>query len=200
MSLVLEVFANESKSNSGPWANPERWREVFAELVLGKHEALGLLSDMASSRLYRLALWRTGNHEDACEVVQEVFVRVAREHARLNSVSDPRWWLLAVAHRIAIDVTRRRRRHQTEPVEKAENLAAPVMDVVRTLDADRAWNLIQQLSPKQREVIFLHHFAELSFAEISRCLGVPTFTAASRHRLAIAALRRLLGGKHELQK
>ena len=192
MNVVLKAVSNEDEASGGPWANPGPWKQAFEELARSNHEALGLLYDMASKRLYRLALWRTGNHEDACEVVQEVFVRLARDHTRLNNVADPRWWLIAVAHRIAVDVTRRRRRNPTKSVENAARIAAPVVDVNRTIDADRAWKLIQELSPKQREVIFLHHFAELSFAEIGRCLGVPKFTAASRHRLAIAALRRLL--------
>jgi RNA polymerase sigma-70 factor (ECF subfamily) len=192
MNVVLENVANQGEPPDLNWANPEPWKQAFAQLATGRRETLGALYDMASKRLYRLALWRTGNHEDACEVVQDVFVRLAREHARLSDVDDPRWWLLAVAHRIAVDLTRRRRRHRTKRVENASGHVAPSMNADRAMDAGRAWKLIQKLSPKQREVIYLHHFAELSFAEIGRCLGIPTFTAASRHRLAIAALRRLL--------
>lgn len=195
MSAVFQVIVKTSTER--PWDNPEPWRGVMAELAAGNREALGRLYDMASTRLYRLALWRTGNRDDASEVVQEVFVRLAREREQLGRILDPRWWLLAVAHRIAVDITRRRNRRRNEATGDFSGLVAPAADPGRTIDADRAWELIRRLSPRQREVIFLHHFAELSFAEIGRCLGIPAFTAASRHRLAIATLRRLLGATNE---
>jgi len=193
--MVFKIVAGGSEAGEGePWSSAEPWRSLLAQLARGEHDALGQLYDLASTRLYRLALWRTGNRDDAAEVVQEVFVRLARDHTRLAGIDDPRWWLLAVAHRIAVDVTRRRRRRKAEAIEDFSSLAASAVDQGRTVDAERAWALVARLSPKQREVIFLHHFAELSFAEIGRCIGVPAFTAASRHRLAIASLRRLLGG------
>ncbi len=189
------VVVNGGERRSEAWASPEPWLALLAELAGGEQDALGRLYDLASTRLYHLALWRTGNPEDAAEVVQEVFVRVARERGRLRSVADPRSWLLAVTHRVAVDLTRRRRRREAETLEQyTGQLAAPAADQGRTLDAGRAWSLVARLSPKQREVIYLHHFVELSFTQIGRCLGVPAFTAASRHRLGIAALRRLLGG------
>ncbi|HNX49972.1 MAG TPA: RNA polymerase sigma factor [Thermoanaerobaculaceae bacterium] len=178
---------------SAAWENAEPWRALFAELAAGHREALGRLYDLASGRLYGLALWRTGCPEDAAEVVQEVFVRMAEERERLAAVRDPRWWLLSVAHRLAVDVTRRRQRRPSEPIEDHPHLEAPASDRAREVDGQRAWELVAELSPKQREVIFLHHFEGMSHAEIGRSLGVPTFTAASRYRLGLAALRRLLG-------
>ena len=53
--------------------------------------------------------------------------------------------------------------------------------------------MINQLPPAQREAIYLRHFAGCSFAEIGRATGVPTFTAASRYRLGLQRLRRLVG-------
>lgn len=175
------------------WDSAEPWLALFGELAAGHREALGRLYDLAHGRLYGLALWRTGNPEDAAEVVQEVLVRVAEQRERLASVRDPRWWLLALAHRLAVDVTRRRTRRPAEPIEDHPHLEARLPDHARELDARRAWTLIAGLSPKQREVIYLHHFEGMSHAEIGRSLGIPTFTAASRYRLGLAALRRLLG-------
>jgi DNA-directed RNA polymerase specialized sigma24 family protein len=41
-------------------------------------------------------------------------------------------------------------------------------------------------------VVFLKHFAELTFREIGRVTGVPMFTAAARYRLALRRLRQHL--------
>jgi RNA polymerase sigma-70 factor (ECF subfamily) len=142
--------------------------------------------------MFGLALWQTGHHEDAAEVVQEVFVRLARERDGLREVKDPRWWLLRLTHRVAIDTTRRNRTRRTEPIEAHPYLQAPGADQADALDARRVSALVAQLSPKQREVVYLHIFAGMSHAEIGRSLGIPTFTAASRYRLAIASLRSVL--------
>ena len=175
------------------WEDAARWREIFAELAAGRVERLADLYDLSSRRLYGLALWRTGRHDLAADVVQDVFVRVAEQGARLARVRDPRWWLLSVAHRLAIDAVRQAARREAEPVEDHADLAADPVDHGRTVDARRVWALAAQLSAKQREVVYLRHAAGMSHAEIGRCLGIPAFTAASRYRLALAALRSMLG-------
>jgi RNA polymerase sigma-70 factor (ECF subfamily) len=172
------------------WDEPAPWREVFEGVAAGRREALARLYDLASKRMFGLALWRTGNAEDAGEVVQEAFVRVAEQRDRLATVRDPRWWLLEITHRIAIDVTRRRR--PTEPLEDHPYLSAPAGDPGSPVDARRVSALVARLSPKQREVVYLHHYAGMSHSEIGRSLGIPTFTAASRYRLGLATLRRLI--------
>ncbi len=175
------------------WDDRKPWLELFRELAAGNPEKLGQLYDLASRRLYGLALWRTGSRDLAADVVQEVFVRVAERHERLASVRDPRWWLLSVAHRLAVDTVRRAARRKTDPIDQHADLVAEPVDHGRALDGQRVWRLLAKLSPKQREVVYLHDAAGMSHAEIGRCLAIPAFTAASRYRLALAALRNMLG-------
>jgi len=180
-------------TQAGAWQDPSRWVGLFRELAAGHPERLGELYDMASRRLYSLAPWRTGSCDLACDVVQEVFVRVAQSRERLGEVKDPRWWLLSVTHRLAVDAVRRGVRRQAEPIEEHPDLAAEPVDYARAVDARRVWTLLARLFAKQREVVYLHHACGMSHAEIGRCLGIPTFTAASRYRLALKALRGMLG-------
>ena len=85
---------------------PERWRELFARLAAGGREALGELYELASGRLYGLALWRTGDPADAEEVVQEVFVTAWKRRSDLEAVDNPRAWLFSVAANLARDEAR----------------------------------------------------------------------------------------------
>ncbi len=185
--------ATPAAARAGVWDDRSRWVEIFGALASGRSERLGELYDLAARRLYGLALWRTGSRELAADVVQDVFVRLAERRERLGAVSDPRWWLLAVTHRLAVDAVRRAARREAEPIEEHPDLAVEPVDHGRAVDARRAWRLLARLSPKQREVVYLHDAAGLSHSEIGRCLGIPAFTAASRYRLALAALRGLLG-------
>jgi RNA polymerase sigma-70 factor (ECF subfamily) len=183
-------YSNEVNAPSG---HPdESWREVFADLAAGRLASLGELYDAVARQLHGLALWRTGSHEDAADVVQDVFIRVVEQGPRLARIKNPKAWLLTVTHRAAIDVTRRRRRHHSEPVEEFPYLTAVDGNNDRLLDASRASSLLAGLPEMHRDVVYLRHFAGCTFAEIGEIVGVPRFTAASRYRNGIRKLRKLM--------
>ena len=169
------------------------WDKLFLDLAGGKAGALDEIYDAAAGKIFGLALSRTGSREDACDVVQEVFVRLVEQGDRLRRVKNPRAWILAVAHRVAVDATRRRRK--SEPLESCQFLESTPGDAGRELDAGRACTPLAELPPAQREAVYLRHFADCTFAEVGRVTGVPTFTAASRYRLGISKLRELMERK-----
>ena len=173
------------------------WQDLFQDLVDGRLAALAELYDAAAPELYGLALWRTGSEEDAADVVQDVFVRVVEQGPRLAKVRNPKAWLLTVTHRAAIDTTRRRRRREAEPFDDFPFLTAADGDSERMLDAAQVSVLLAGLPETHRDVIYLKHFAGCTFAEIGEIVGVPKFTAASRYRIGIQKLRRLMEGDDE---
>jgi RNA polymerase sigma-70 factor (ECF subfamily) len=160
------------------------------DLARGRAEALDTIWDLCARDLYGLALWRTGSRTDAEDAVQDVFLRLARVPRSLSGARRPRAYLLAMAHRAAVDQLRRRRER---PLDPDLPLMGPVVDPARAADAERASRLARELPPKQRAAVFLKVFAGLTFEDIGRVTGVPTFTAASRYRLAIRRLRRWMG-------
>ncbi len=168
------------------------WREIFAALAEGRQSALNDLYDLASRQLYGLALWRTGSEDDAADIVQDVFVKVAEHGPRLATIRNPKGWLLTVTHRAAVDIARRRSRRPAEPLEEYPFLTAVDGDSDRMLDAARASVLLAGMPPNLRDVIYLKHFADCTFAEIGAIVGIPTFTAASRYRKGISDLRSLM--------
>ena len=169
---------------------PTALERAFGAVAGGDLDALTALFDACADDLFGLALWRTGSREDAADVVQEVFVTLARRAGRLGHVRKPRAYLLRMAHRAAVDVVRRRR----ASVELSDDLLEPTTpNPETTADAARLSGLVRRLPDAQREAVWLRHFAELSFAEIGATTGVPIFTAASRYRLGIRRLRKMLG-------
>jgi RNA polymerase sigma-70 factor (ECF subfamily) len=163
---------------------------VFAALAAGEPGALADLYANSGAEIFGLALWRTGSRDDAADVVQTVFLKLMADPARLAGVRRPRSWLLSVAHRCALDVLRRRR----PDAPALDDLVVPVEEEPgRRVDGARLTALLHLLPAEQRETLYLRHFADLSFRDIGRITGVSTFTAATRHRLGIARLRRRLG-------
>ncbi|MCW8985855.1 MAG: RNA polymerase sigma factor [Thermoanaerobaculales bacterium] len=177
----------------------EDWQGLFNQLAAGRLAALDELYDAAAPSLYGLALWRTGSKEDAADVVQDVFLRVAEQGARLAKVRNPRAWLLTVARRAAVDVTRRRSRRAADSLDDFPFLTAADDHGERLLDAAQVSVLLSALPESFREVIYLKHFVGCTFAEIGEVVGVPKFTAASRYRNGIQKLRKLMEGDHEAQ-
>lgn len=173
-------------------ARPSPESRLLARVAAGSRDALAALYERLAGELYALALWRTGSAADAADAVQEVFVRLAGRGERLLAVKSPRAYLLRMTHRAAIDLHRRSGRHAAEPLDGLV-LAAADRDPIAVVDAGRVSRCLHRLSAAQREAIYLRHFAGLTFAEIGRVAGVPTFTAASRYRLGIARVRRWLG-------
>jgi RNA polymerase sigma-70 factor (ECF subfamily) len=182
----------ESDVNRPPTGDAVRLAAAFVSLAAGDLEALAVVYDACADDLFGLALWRTGSREDAADAVQEVFVRLARRPDRIAKVRNVRAYLLAMAHSAAVDILRRRRK----TVQAEDAILEPVtVDHEGSADAGRLSCLLLRLPTAQREAVWLRHFAELSFAEIGDATGVPVFTAASRYRLGMRRLRRLLGVK-----
>lgn len=193
----MEALTDQPPSPSPNRDRPSRsdvgiWRKIFSDLAGGRHSGLDDLYDLASRQLYGLALWRTGSEDDAADVVQDVFVKVAEQGPKLATIRNPKGWLLTVTHRAAVDIARRRLRRSAEPLEEYPFLTAVEGDSDRMLDAAHASVLLAEMPPTLRDVIYLKHFADCTFAEIGAIVGVPTFTAASRYRKGISDLRGLM--------
>jgi RNA polymerase sigma-70 factor (ECF subfamily) len=171
----------------------DQLRGLFADLADGRTAALGGLYAACADELYGLALWRTGSSTDAADVVQEVFVHLARLRDRLRAVRDPLAYLRRMTHRESVDVHRRRARRREDPLPEHPFVVPHEPSPERGLDSEKVSGLLARLPAAQREAIYLRHFAGCSFAEIGRATRVPVFTAASRYRLGIRRLRILLG-------
>lgn len=187
---LLESLGHDADVNAG--AADEALVVLFERLAGGDLDALGEIYDRWAKEIHALAVWRTGDSAEAADVVQEVFVRLATTRARLAAVRDPRRYLLSMAHRAAVD--RKRVWRRMVPLRQVALLEASPLEPDRQVDAERASRLLLALPPSQREVIYLRHFSDLSFREIGRVTGVPTFTAASRYRLGMRRLRKRMEG------
>ncbi|NOZ95936.1 MAG: sigma-70 family RNA polymerase sigma factor [Acidobacteria bacterium] len=192
--MEASIIDSAFKDGPGPESREESGtREIGAtvrRIASGEVSALAELYDACAPRLFALALWRTGSREDAADVVQEVFVRLAQTGEALARVRRPLPYLLRMTHNLAVS-TLRRRRHN-EPVDTLL-VAGQEAGAEARFAARQATALLAELPPKQREALYLRHFEGLSYREIGAVTGVPTFTAASRCRNGLARLRRLMG-------
>jgi RNA polymerase sigma-70 factor, ECF subfamily len=137
-----------------------------------------------------------GSLTEAEDAVQEAFARLARE--RVETIADPRGWLVVVVSRICLDqLGSARARRETyvgpwlpEPLVAAAGAGEDPADRV-TLDESVRMALLvvlEQLTPPERVAFVLHDVFRLSFEEVGEVVGR---TAAACRQLASRARRRI---------
>jgi RNA polymerase sigma-70 factor (ECF subfamily) len=151
--------------------------------------------------MYRVALRILGCREDAEDVVQDVFLAIARSRERLDDVRDLTAYLFAALHRAAGRCAQRRMRApQASPTAGDQAMARVERVVSDNADWHRLQQAIRSLPNEQREVITLKIDGELTFAQIAQVMGVSIGTAASRYHYALQKLKAsLVGAKPSLK-
>ena len=150
------------------------------------------LYDEHASALFGFLLNFTRDEEDTRDVLQEVFVKLARQPGLLRDVREERAFLLRLAHNAAVDLLRRRGtrvRNQEQFGLEMISAFAPGTDPDEGAFRTELDFALGELPPEQRAVVHLKLWGNLTFEEISRTLGIPLNTAASRYRYGLDKLR-----------
>jgi len=153
------------------------------------------LYDAHASALFAFLLSLTRHEADTRDLVQEIFVKLARQPDLLAEARDERAFLLRLAHNLAIDQMRRRRtREQTHERlgQEIGSLFAPSNNPDEEAFRIRLTEAMSKLPTEQRAVIHLKLWADLTFEEIAATLDIPPNTAASRYRYGLDKLRHAL--------
>jgi RNA polymerase sigma-70 factor (ECF subfamily) len=150
------------------------------------------LYDEHAQALFAFLLGLTRHEADTRDLLQEVFVKVARRPQLLAGVRDERAFLIRLAHNLLIDLSRRRgareRSHERVAAEVIDLFAlAPEADQ-RTFGEALAAAL-GELPPEQRAVVHLKLWEGFTFEAIGEALGISANTAASRYRYGVDKLR-----------
>ncbi|GAA4398873.1 SigE family RNA polymerase sigma factor [Fodinibacter luteus] len=140
--------------------------------------------------LYRTAFLLTGNHHSAQDAVQSTWVKVFASWSRVRRAQRP----VAYVHRmLANEVAsmHRPRRAGEVPTDRLQDLPGADRQLgseERVVDAQTVWNALATLSERQRAVVVLRYYADLSEAEIADTLGIAPGTVKAHAHAALAAL------------
>ena len=153
------------------------------------------LYDEHARPLYAFLLNLTRDEADTRDLLQGIFVKLAREPKLLSGVRDERAFFIRLAHNAAIDLIRRRgTRERTKEHFLTEILSpfAPASDPDEQLFRDELAGALAGLPPDQRAVVHLKLWEGLTFEEIAATQDISPNTAASRYRYALDKLRERL--------
>jgi len=172
--------------------NSRQFRRLDASLCqMTPPDPLETLYQDHAAALFRFLIRLTGDETEVKDILQEIFIRLAKSPDLLKEVESPRAYLFRMGHRLAIDRMRREqtRRHYNEQARPECEFSPPAAN------HDEAWrrkllgDSLEALPPEQKAVVLLKIWEGLTFVQIAEVLGIPADTAASRYRYALDKLR-----------
>ena len=146
----------------------------------------------AALTLYARQFFADRSFHVAEEVVQEVFHRLSRQPALPENLTA---WLYAAVRNGAISAARGdQRRKKRETLGVQGNRRPPLFkpDADSPFDTEKITLCLERLDREEREIVTLHLWSGLPFAEIATLLGLSKTTVFRRYESALETLRLLL--------
>lgn len=142
-------------------------------------------------RLRRYARALTGDSHRADDLVQDTLERALAKFYLWRRGSDLRAWLFTIMHNVFVNQLKARRELALDEAVEQGLPSATQSDPLELRDLDAA---LRRLPPEQREVLLLVGLEQLSYAEVSKALGIPVGTVMSRLSRGRERLRLVMSG------
>lgn len=172
----------------------------------GNEQACDLLVSRWNTAIFNFCLRMLGDHDDAAECTQRVFIKMYRKIGMLTQPASFRSWLFQIAANQCRDEIKRRKRFSFFSINETDDKATQGLfaGIPSTADSDpellmqqlQQRELIRQalnrLTVEQREIVIMKELHQLTFPEIASALGIPESTVKSRLYAGLRALHPML--------
>jgi RNA polymerase sigma-70 factor (ECF subfamily) len=170
--------------------------DLISACLDGSARAFDVIVLRHQRAVYQLCYRFVGNHEDAADLSQDVFVRAYRGLRNFRGQSSLTTWL----YRIGVNVCLNRaaaKRPPSEPIDERQHVdtssESPADRLLRAERAARVRAAIAELPPKQRAALILRIYHELSHQDIAAVLGSSVGAVKANVFHALQNLRKILG-------
>jgi len=153
------------------------------------------LYDEHAQAVFAFLLNFTRHEADTRDLLQELFVKLAKRPELLDGLRDERAFLLRLAHNQALDLIRRRgtrEKYQEQLAGETALIFAPASEPDADAFREALDAALGEIPADQRAVVHLKLWEGLTFEQIAELLGIPLNTAASRYRYGLDKLRERL--------
>ncbi|MCD4730947.1 MAG: sigma-70 family RNA polymerase sigma factor [Bacteroidales bacterium] len=183
-------------------------KELIGRYLQGDHISLEKLIAHHQNRVYAYILMITKNKELADDLFQDTFIKVINtiRSGSYNEEGKFLQWVMRIAHNLTIDHFRKSNRipvvdnSKNENFDIFENLNMMDKSIEDRIITDQIHKddrkLIELLPEEQREVLYMRHYAEMSFKDIAEVTDVSINTALGRMRYALINMRKLISEKN----
>lgn len=161
----------------------------------GRREAFDLIVERHRRAVYQLCYRFVGNHEDASDLAQDVFIRAFKGLKKFRGDSALGTWLYRIGVNVCLNRVSVKRPH-TEPIDARPHLDHRAIDpsaqLLKGEKASQVRAAIAQLPRKQRATVILRVYHELSHEEIAGVLGSSVGAVKANFFHALGNLKKLL--------
>ncbi len=171
----------------------DRIRALVERGQKGDRDALEELYLIHFDRIYSYLHVSVGNRHDAEDLTTQTFLKM------LEKIGSFKWrtapfsaWLFRIAHNLAMDHFRARRRWQPEeevPEAPGEEEPSAEFAAMQTIGRESMLALIDKLSPEQQQVLTLKFVFNFPNAEVAAILGKTEGAIKSLQHRALASLQ-----------
>lgn len=136
------------------------------------------LYEANARKMYKIALRRLGDKEEAENIVQEAFLLLLVRFDLVKIHPNPPGWLMKVVQNLirhSIDRSQRQSNHETPIDEQVAQLSAPPKQILSLRDM-----LPPGLTQRERDLLVWFYEDELSYEEIAARLKIPILTCRTQ--------------------
>ena len=177
----------------------EHVRELVARGQQGDRDALEELYLIHFDRIYSYLHVSVGNRHDAEDLTTQTFLKMLEKIGSFKWQSAPfSAWLFRIAHNLAMDHFRARRRWQPEeevPEPPGEEEPSAELVAMKTIGRESMLKLIERLSPEQQQVLTLKFVFNLPNAEVAAILDKTEGAIKSLQHRALVSLQKQVARK-----
>jgi RNA polymerase sigma-70 factor (ECF subfamily) len=166
---------------------------LVCKTLQGDRNAFQGLYERYKDKVFATVFRIVGNHEEAVDVAQDVFIKVYRDLGSFKFESKFSTWLYRIAVNFSINKVHEAERHGRIHQKLARETESGRAE--RDIPREKIQSTVDRLNPKLRTVIVLRYLQDLSYDEIADVLDISVGTVKSRLHLAHNALREALGGE-----
>src|SRR5919201_1238919 len=169
-------------------------RRLVKQAQQGDEEALEQLYLLHFDRIYSYLHMSVGNRYDAEDLTTQTFLKMLEAIGRFRWRSVPfSAWLFRIAHNLAMDHFRATRRWQPEeevPEPEGARQSSAEEEAMQSIGRTSMLELIEDLSPDQKQVLTLKFVFDFSNAEAAAVLGKTEGAIKSLQHRALASLQK----------
>lgn len=184
---VPSITKMEKKMNK---INEKELHELFCKLKEKEENAYEQLYQKYASLVYRIAFSILKNQENAEDVMQNVFVKLANLSKEKLPSKYEASWLYSVTKNETISYLRKNK--ETVPIEKVTKKRQED-ELEELIERDSYEKMISSLESKERQIISLKVETGLSFKEIASLLNMPMGSVQWKYYKSLHSLKLLIG-------
>jgi RNA polymerase sigma-70 factor (ECF subfamily) len=176
------------------WAEADD-RTLVAACLAHHREAFDVIVERHRRQVYQLCYRYVGNHEDAADLAQDVFIRAFKGLRGFKGHSSLATWLYRIAINVCLNrVSLKTPRPEALDPRDREDLRAerPDLALLRHERASEVRAAIRRLPRKQRATLILRVYHELPHEQIAAILGSSVGAAKANFFHALANLKKML--------